>query len=239
MASEPRHILSFGCGVNTAALMVFLIKKEMPLDEAVFADTGGELPETYSYLEVAKKYLAEHDVPLTIVRSTAGTLYDTCRRRSVFPSKMWRWSTRDFKVYPIHRYYATLGAHVNEYLGIAYDEIERMKSSKDSNITSIFPLVDHRITREGCVAIIRQAGLPVPVKSGCYFCPFNNVDRWKIINETHPELYRKAIRLEEGSKHFPSQRLTPRTLRGLRKSGFVPLSRGEVPESPCGAHCMT
>ena len=30
----------------------------MPLDEAVFADTGGEVPETYEYLKVAREYLA-------------------------------------------------------------------------------------------------------------------------------------------------------------------------------------
>jgi Phosphoadenosine phosphosulfate reductase family len=238
MTSESRHILSFGCGVNTAALMVLLIRKKMPFDEAVFADTGGELPETYEYFDIAERYLARHDVPINVVRSGAGTLYDKCKRRAVIPSKMWRWSTRDFKVHPIHRYYKSLNQHINEYLGIAYDEVERMKASREPYITSLFPLVDFKIDREECIRIIRNAGLPVPVKSGCYFCPFNNVERWKAINESHPNLYRKAIALEEGSKHFPSQRLTPRTLRGLRKSGFIPLARGEVPDAPCGAYCM-
>ena len=239
MTRETRHILSFGCGVNTAALMILLVRKRLPFDEAVFADTGGELPETYAYLETARKFLSRHGVPLTVVRSTAGTLYDTCLRRRVTPSKMWRWSTRDFKVTPIHRYYGSLGVHVNEYLGIAFDEVERMKASKEPYITSLFPLVDLKVTREGCIQIIRRARLPVPVKSGCYFCPFNNIERWKAISATHPELYDRAIALEEGSKHFPSQRLTPRTLRGLRSSGFIPLARGETPEMPCGAYCMS
>ena len=34
--------LSFGGGVNSVALMILLLREGLPLDEAVFADTGGE-----------------------------------------------------------------------------------------------------------------------------------------------------------------------------------------------------
>ena len=54
-----RHVLSFGGGVNSAALMVVLLREGLPFDEAVFADTGGEVPETYQYLETARQYLAD------------------------------------------------------------------------------------------------------------------------------------------------------------------------------------
>jgi hypothetical protein len=241
MASAERHILSFGCGVNTVALMVRLIDRGLPFDEAVFADTGGELPETYSYLDTARDYLEKHGIPLIVVRSRTGTLYDTCRRRKVIPSAIWRWSTRDYKITPIHRYYRSLRAHIFEYMGIAYDEISRMKRSREPYISSLFPLVDERLNRQDCVDIIQAAGLPVPVKSGCYFCPFNNTDRWAELYRSHPDLYQKALALEESSKHFPNQRLAPVTLRVLRKqirSGAIgsPL---EQSDGPCGAYCMS
>ena len=54
------YVLSFGGGVNTTALMIYLIKNNLSINEAVFADVGGELPETYSYLKIAKKYLKHH-----------------------------------------------------------------------------------------------------------------------------------------------------------------------------------
>ncbi|MCI4357957.1 MAG: phosphoadenosine phosphosulfate reductase family protein [Thermoplasmata archaeon] len=239
MTGEGRYILSFGAGVNTAALMVLLIKKRMRFDEAVFADTGGEVPETYEFLEVARKYLAEHGKNLTVVKNKSGSLYDACTRRSVIPSKMWRWSTRDFKVYPIHAYYKTIDDHIFEYLGIAYDEIHRMKRSQADFVTSIFPLVDMRITREGCIRIIKKAGLPVPVKSGCFFCPFNNADRWREIHDTHPDLFERAVALEEGSKHFPRQNLRSGGLRNLVERRFQDQPRTRVVgDEPCGANCM-
>ena len=99
-----KHILSFGGGVNTVALMILLTDEDLPLDEAVFADTGGEAPETYAYLEIAKEYLSARGVPLrTVSKRIAGRdLQSTCRHRKVIPSAVWRWCTRDFKVRPIH-----------------------------------------------------------------------------------------------------------------------------------------
>ena len=43
---------------------------------------------------------------------------------SVFPSAIWRWSTRDYKVTPIHRHYREIGGHINQYLAIAWDEVD-------------------------------------------------------------------------------------------------------------------
>jgi hypothetical protein len=247
---RARYVLSFGCGVNTVALMVHLIEQQMPFDEALFADTGGELPETYAYLSTARSYLDRHGKPLITVKSKTGTLYGTCQRREVFPSQVWRWSTRDYKITPIHAYYRSLKTHIYEYMGIAYDEITRMKSSSKSFITTLYPLVDSRLTRADCVAIIKGAGLPVPPKSGCYFCPFNNEERWRQLLHVHPELYRKAQRLEEKSKHFPSQSLVDLGLRtrlgvsGLRelRARFGEESASSSPDgtdAPCSGYCMT
>ena len=247
---QTRHVLSFGGGVNSVALMVLLLREGLPLDEAVFADTGGEVPETYEYLDVAREYLADRDVPLTVVAKRGDSLYDTAWRRRVFPSAVWRWSTRDFKVTPIHRYYRTVGGHINQYMAIAWDEVSRMKDSRVEYVTNVFPLVDRRITRAGCVAIIEEAGLPIPQRSSCYFCPFNSVDRWHWLHANHPALYAKAVALEERSKHFPAQRLTDQAFRrrtdiSLRSLGEVFGKSGQVPavavadQQMCGGECDT
>lgn len=245
---DTKHILSFGGGVNTVALMIVLIQEGLPLDEVVFADTGGEAPETYEYLEIVSGYLRGHEIPFRVVSKKARDLFETSWHRQVIPSVMWRWCTRDFKVQPIQAYYRSLNAHVNQYMGIAFDEIDRMKDSRVDYVTNLFPLIDRRMTREHCVEVIEKAGLPIPVKSGCYFCPFNSMGRWKWLLEDHPELFEKAIGLEEHSKHFPNQRLTDQVFREravvtLRELGQLLEAGGHVPlkdmESPCGGECMT
>lgn len=244
MAGErvtPKYVLSFGGGVNSMALAVWLLRENKPLDEAVFADTGGEAPETYAYLEVAEKFLRSHGIPLRTVRRDGASLYETCLKRRVIPSALWRWSTRDFKVRPIRRYYRTLQRPIVQYIAIAYDELERMRDSDVEWIVNEYPLVDAKTTREGCVELIESAGLPVPPKSGCWFCPFNNLERWQWLRATHPELYEKAVALEESSKHFPRQRLTDQvfrkratvTLRELPMAATAPAL-----DAPCGGECF-
>lgn len=220
--------------------MVYLIKNKLPLDECVFADTGAELPETYQAVNQADNYLKARELKLTIVKSANSTLYETCKRRKVIPSKIWRWSTRDYKITPIHRYYRSLGCHIYEYLGIDYGEIERVKPSKEPYITSIFPLVDNKLTREDCINLIKEAGLKVPVKSGCFFCPFHSIQSWKWLYENHHDLYLRAMRLEESSKHFPSQKLNEYSLRVLKDRGFKNgQAKQSMSDKPCGAFCMT
>jgi hypothetical protein len=243
--ARPYHVLSFGGGVNSVALMVLLLDDGAPLDEVVFADTGAEVPETYEYVELARELLARRGIPLTVVRKGGGDLYETCQRRRVIPSAVWRWSTRDFKVRPIHTYYRSLKRPIVQYVAIAFDELERVKDSRVDYVQNVYPLVDRRISRQRCIEIIEGAGLPPAVKSGCFFCPFNTLPRWEWLASAHPDLFAKAVELEEGSKHFPNQRLTDQTyrrndvvlLRDLpRRASFDLLA---TPEIPCGGECMT
>lgn len=236
---NSKYIISYGAGINSTAMMVFLIENKYPVDAVVFSDTGGERPETYQYLNHAKRYLKRHNIPFVdVMNFRKQSLFDKSMRRKVIPSAVWRWCTRDFKVLPIYRYYRKLNAHIFQYVGIAYDELHRMKDPKENYVTNVYPLVDFGIDREQCIKIIRNARLPIPIKSGCYFCPFNSIERWHELYRKYPELYEKAKCLEESSKHFPEQKLTPLTLKVLGeqfKSGNIPLTHME---SPCGNECM-
>ncbi len=221
--------------------MVVLVDQNYPLDEVIFADTGAELPETYRYLRTARSFLKKHGMKLRILKSNNGSLLDTCRRRKVIPSMVWRWSTRDYKITPIYAYYRSLHCHVNQYVGIAYDEVDRMKDSFSEHVTNVYPLVDLQMDRKRCATIIEEVGLPSPIKSGCFFCPFNTMERWHDIYRKQRPLYLKAMRLEERSKHFPQQKLTPLTLRVLAsrfKQGEIPNGHGSL-RTPCGAECIT
>jgi len=220
--------------------MLLLVEHGRPLDEVVFADTGAELPPTYDYLRSVTSYLERYGVPFRRVLSLSGFLYDRCMRRRVIPSQIWRWCTRDFKILPIYAYYRSLGVHVNQYLGIAYEERDRMRESGVPYVTNRYPLVSRRMNRDRCVDMIIGAGLKLPVRSGCFFCPFNSISRWAEIYRNHRNLYSKAMTLEENSKHFPKQKLMSSSLRTLgdKLEDREPLPQIHV-RRPCGSECLT
>jgi 3'-phosphoadenosine 5'-phosphosulfate sulfotransferase (PAPS reductase)/FAD synthetase len=234
-----KHILSYGGGVNSVALLLHLLEEKEPLDEIIFADTGGELPETYTYLKIMKKYLEEYNIPFKLVTSKSGSLYERCERRRVIPSQVWRWCTRDFKIIPIYAYYRSLGTQVNQYLGISYEERDRKRESGASYVSNIYPLIEEKITRDECIDLIKKAGLELPVRSGCFFCPFNSVSRWVEIYKKHSNLYTKAVALEENSKHFPKQKLMKLSLDTLKNQLE---KRESLPQiqitKPCGSECL-
>ena len=67
MGGEKFNIVSYGCGANSTALLVGLHKHRIPVDLILFADTGGEHPHTYAYLNVMDLWLKDRGMP-TITR---------------------------------------------------------------------------------------------------------------------------------------------------------------------------
>lgn len=222
------YIVSYGGGVDSTAMIIWLIKNKKPIDYVVFSDTGNEVPETYEFIEKHMiPYLNRYGIKFVVVYPfKKRSLYTRCWKREVFPDTHHRWCTRDVKITPIHKFYKKLKGKIFEYMGIAYDDIRRMKPALEDYIEKIYPLVDNKLTRELCVAIIIQGNLPLPVKSGCFFCCYNTKERWDWLEDAHPELYKLAQQLEERSKHF-------------KKSGKKLIKNGIGSSEVCDGMCMT
>ena len=45
--------------------------------------------------------------------------------------------------------------------------------------------------------LIESNGLKNPGKSGCWFCPFQRISQWQRLRRKHPDLFCKAIKMEE------------------------------------------
>jgi len=54
--------------------------------------------------------------------------------------------------------------------------------------------------RAACERSIREAGLPVPIKSSCWFCPASKKRKIVWLREHHPELLERALAIEENAR---------------------------------------
>ncbi|MFF5675091.1 hypothetical protein ACFY8S_34145 [Streptomyces hygroscopicus] len=89
--------------------------------------------------------------------------------------------TADFKIKLVGRWLREHGATAEEPatvgIGISLDEIHRANRRRREPPEVIeYPLLDLRLRRDDCERVITEAGLPVPPKSSCFFCPFRTVD---------------------------------------------------------------
>lgn len=45
-----KHIVSFSGGKDSTLMLILMLKKGMPIDDIIFADTGMEFRELYDYI---------------------------------------------------------------------------------------------------------------------------------------------------------------------------------------------
>lgn len=57
------NIVSFGGGTNSTAMIIGMYLHKIPIDLILFADTGGEQPHTYKFIEIFNGWLEKHGLP--------------------------------------------------------------------------------------------------------------------------------------------------------------------------------
>lgn len=223
--SKPIRVISSGIGVQSMAMQVLLARKEINFDAILFCNVGedSENPDTLAYKnEVALPHAREHHLEFVELHKTlrdgsTDTIYQRLTRpgsRSIgIPVRMngsgapgRRSCTVDFKIVVVDRWMREHGAKITGAevgLGISLDEIERVKPNMDPDTLAwkenVFPLIDEvaqPLTRQDCMNIIAGAGLPIPPKSACIFCPFHTLARWQEMRQHEPEQFWKAAELE-------------------------------------------
>jgi len=203
----------------------------------LFADTGDERLVTYQHVWEMAEIITEHDFQFLGTYNgslsdhvSKGTLegksgLDTppywVVGRDGRPAPIRRGCTYEFKVKPLDRaakkYFGVrrkngyrggyLDSPVQQWLGISYDEVQRMKESKVQWRTFAYPLIDMRWTRGHCIEYLDSLGLNVP-RSSCVFCPFHGTAEWRLV-KSHPGDWERVLALDRA------------LAEGYRKHGVV------------------
>jgi len=219
---KEKFVLSYGGGLNSSALLVWLVENKKPLDLMIFSDTGSEFDYTYKAIEYYKKYCKEKGIEFVAVKSNlSDSLYNYCKLKNIIPSRMKRDCTSKFKISPIRKYLRERFGKKQKfvmYIGITSDEFKRVRESDVKYIQNQYPFVDvEEIDRQGCIDFLKERNLFVPDKSGCWFCPFTKKGNWiRLLNE-NPVLFDKAIELEEQGSRFPEFLFNSIPLRKLKE----------------------
>jgi hypothetical protein len=216
------RVVSYGGGVQSTALLVLAAQQRIAFPVFLFANVGNdsEDPATLDYLtRHAKPYAALHGIQLIELHrirrdGSTETLYGRLTKpgsRSLpIPVRMsngapgTRSCTADFKIKVIGRWLKAHGATPTDPatvgIGISLDEIARVNNRRAAPYERpVYPLLDYTppLRRHDCARIIRAAGLPVPPKSACWFCPFRRPATWAETRRDRPDLFERACALED------------------------------------------
>ncbi|MEU0634412.1 phosphoadenosine phosphosulfate reductase [Streptomyces sp. NPDC005989] len=206
--------------MQSTALLVLAAQRRIDFPLFLMANVGddSENPGTLRYVEeYARPYAAEHGIELVVLdrvkrdgttETLLGRLTREGSRSLPIPVRMsngapgTRSCTADFKIKvtakELKRRGATAAAPATIGIGISVDEIHRANNRRTEPHELItYPLLDLGLRRTDCARVIREAGLPVPPKSSCYFCPFHRPETWHDMRRNEPDLFEKSCQLED------------------------------------------
>ncbi len=95
--------------------------------------------------------------------------------------------------------------------GITIDEIERLTLPWDKWRRDVYPFVNYMLAHDGvsrviygethsrqdCIAWLEIEGLPVPQKSSCVFCPYQNDEAWFEMKSKTPADFAAAVEVDK------------------------------------------
>jgi len=213
------RIFAYGGGWQSNAALVLAAQGKLDYRTFLFCNVGddSEDPATLAYVrDHAMPYAAAHGLELHEIQrirrdGTPETLMERLERsqRSLpIPVRMangapgTRSCTADFKIQVIGKWAKAHGASPENpatiAVGISLDEIERANTRRQEPHERLdYPLLDLRVRRADCQRIITGAGLPMPPKSACWFCPLHRVSAWVTMRSERPELFDRACQLED------------------------------------------
>lgn len=217
--------ISYGGGVQSTAMLVLAAQGRLgyDVDAALFANVGedSEHPATLDYVRnIAMPWAAEHGIPVyelhkvkrdgsparglwshIVDHDDPTTLREPIPVRGMNGAPLSRSCTVDWKIKVVGKWLKANGATKDNpatvCIGISTDEIQRVSNKRAMPYERpVYPLIDLELDRSACMTVIADAGLPVPPKSSCYFCPFHRPQMWSEMRRDEPELFFKAADLE-------------------------------------------
>lgn len=203
-------VVSFGGGTNSAAMLIEMAGRRVVPDLILFADTGGETPQTYKFVSDFSTWLTEHGMPpIVIVKDGRKTLEAEVREAHTLPSLVFgfRSCSDKYKVRPQNRYLAqwkpaldswAAGGKVVKLVGFDVNETHRIKDYDDAKFVVEYPLARWGWDRMWCAQVVKRNGFE-PGKSACFYCPASRKSDVLKLAKENPRLFERAVAMERNA----------------------------------------
>lgn len=218
--NEKLVVLSMGAGVQSSCLLLMACAGEIEKpDHVVFADTQWEPKSVYKQLEYLREQAEQAGIGFHVV--SRGDIREDFKLIStdkvhltsppLFAKKngevgmIPRQCTREYKIYPVRRKIRELQSNrsqpVEMWLGISWDEVQRMKPAPVQWLKHRWPLIEKRMRRDQCIKWILDHGHPEPPKSACIGCPFHSNAGWLEMKKNDPESWASAVEADKAIRN--------------------------------------
>jgi hypothetical protein len=241
----PSVVVAYGGGTDSTAMIIELVRRRVPIEAILFADTGGEMEHTYAFIELFSFWLKRQGYPgVTTVyniptrgpnRGVWQRLYESLWKNSALPPVAFNMHTcsERFKIRPQDRWTDSQewartawgrGEKVLKLIGFEAGENRRINRThplivKSGKFEAAYPLVEWGWDRAKCIEVIESMKLPQPGKSACFFCPMRKPKEIRELARFEPAKLAKALELER--RALESGKIKNPDIKGLGGRKFA------------------
>ena len=211
-------------GKDSSALLLLMLEKDMPIDCALYADTGMEFPEMEAHMAKLDDLLfRERGIHITTLRHPQGFEWlmldvpmqkkQAIERRIAmgqsltgygWPGMKVRWCTGLLKTHLMAKEVNRLkkGKNALHHIGIAADEAHRCKADPQNR----YPLVEWGITEAQALQICYDRGFDwgglyeIYHRASCWCCPLQRIDELRKLRRHHPELWARLRDMDDRAR---------------------------------------
>lgn len=214
-------VWSCGGGTQSAAIAALIVRGDLPQpDAAVIADTGREASQTWRYFDsVLRPELAKVGVNLIrLPHSFDGAGWNTVdlwggkdgttmlvpmfTTHNGTVGQIPKFCSNEWKTRPVERYLRSLDLTAGSiWIGFTIDELHRMRSfDQSAKWNHEYPLIDRRMNRGDCIALVNRMGWPPPPRSACWMCSYRTNEEWKHLKAVDPADFQSAIEFDREAR---------------------------------------
>lgn len=204
------YIVSFSGGKDSTAMLFRLLELNEPINEVIWCDTYKEFPQMYTHIEKVKKLVEAKDIKFTTLKSEKSFDYYMFeyqpKRKNPellglsgfsWAGSRARWCTGRLKVDVINKYIRKLEKEFNviQYIGLAFDEPERVARASNQNPSHRHPLVDWGWDEAKCLEYCYSIGFDWDGlythfdRVSCWCCPLQSLEDLRQLRTHYPALW--------------------------------------------------
>jgi hypothetical protein len=205
---DRTQIWSSGGGTQSSAIAALICMDELRPDLAIIVDTERELSTTWEYLDKwVQPALRAAGVDLVVVPKSHYATMDLMRNDDILipafttegegVGKLPTFCSNEWKKRVMQRWATDQGVvEADIWMGFSIDEMRRC-SQPVGKWQHRYPLIEKRMNRGDCVALVKRMGWPDPPRSSCWMCPNKTQGEWKWQKESAPADFAKAVAFEK------------------------------------------
>ena len=210
--SQPSFLSAKGLDLlmHSISQVKRLLEEQRPVDLIIFCDTGLEFPQMYEHLNRLEAYIGRPIIRLKAEHDFEYYFYDYTPKRknpalSKYRGMSWagprnRWCTGILKTRVIDAYLRDLKEQyeIMEYVGIAADETQRIK-------TACYPLVEWGMSEKDCLDYCYARGFDwgglyrIFSRVSCWCCPLQSLEELRKLYRYFPDLWRQLEEWDEST----------------------------------------